>query len=97
VIANKNGFVVNTTMISLEQAKRSDRLMRVTTSLTVLEFEDLAQRFDVVWSAVRAAKTSARTPRQRQPGGGSGLPALEPSLLLILSDHQQLNNKDPRL
>lgn len=57
-------------MISLEHAKRSDRLMRATTSLTVLEFEDLARRFDVVWSTVRAAKTVAGTARQRQPGGG---------------------------
>jgi hypothetical protein len=53
-------------MISLEHAKRSDRLMRATTSLTVMEFEDLAQRFDGVWSSVRAAKTAAGTPRQRQ-------------------------------
>jgi hypothetical protein len=57
-------------MISLEHANRSDRLMRATTSLTVLEFEDLARRFDLVWSTVRAAKTAAGTPRQRQPGGG---------------------------
>jgi len=57
-------------MISLEHAKRSDRLMRATTSLTVLEFEDLARRFDAVWSTVRAAQTAAGAPRQRQPGGG---------------------------
>jgi DDE superfamily endonuclease/Helix-turn-helix of DDE superfamily endonuclease len=57
-------------MISLEHAKRSDRLMRATTSLTVFEFEDLSRRFDVVWSTLRAAKTAAGTARQRQPGGG---------------------------
>jgi len=57
-------------MISLEHAKRSDRLMRATTSLTVLEFEDLVQRFEAVWSTVRATKTAAGAPRQRQPGGG---------------------------
>jgi hypothetical protein len=57
-------------MISLERAKRSDRLMRASTSLTVAEFEDLAHRFDAVWSRVRAAKTAAGAPRQRQPGGG---------------------------
>jgi hypothetical protein len=57
-------------MISLEHAKRSDRLTRATTSLTVVEFEDLAQRFDVLWSTVRATKTAAGTARQRQPGGG---------------------------
>ncbi len=57
-------------MISLEHAKRSDRLMRATTSLTVLEFEDLARRFDAEWSTVRATQTAAGAPRQRQPGGG---------------------------
>jgi hypothetical protein len=44
-------------MISLDHAKRSDRLIRATTSLTVLEFEDLVQRFAGAWSTVRAAKT----------------------------------------
>src|SRR5712664_657546 len=44
--------------------------MRATTSLTVFEFEDLAQLFDVVWSTMRATKTAVGTPRQRQPGGG---------------------------
>jgi len=37
---------------------------------TVLEFEDLARHFDVVWSTMRASKTAAATARQRQPGGG---------------------------
>jgi hypothetical protein len=57
-------------MISLEHAKRSDRLMRATTSLTVLEFEDLARRFDLLWSGVRASKTAAGAARQRRVGGG---------------------------
>ena len=57
-------------MISLEQAKRSDRLMRATTSLTVREFDDLAQRFTAEWEAVRAAKTAAGKPRVRRPGAG---------------------------
>ena len=57
-------------MISLEHAKRSDRLMRATTSLTVLEFEDVARRFDLMWSTIRATKTAAGTPRQRRVGGG---------------------------
>ena len=35
-------------MISLKQARRSDRLMRVTTSLTVTEFEALARQFGPV-------------------------------------------------
>ena len=57
-------------MISLEHAKRSDRLMRATTSLTVPEFDELAGRFGVAWAAARAAKTAAGTVRQRRPGGG---------------------------
>ena len=57
-------------MISLEHAKRSDRLMRATTSLTVSEFDELAGRFDEAWTAIRAAKTAAGTARQRRPGGG---------------------------
>jgi len=44
--------------------------MRATASPTVLECEDLARRFDVVWSTVRAEQTSTGAPRQRQPGGG---------------------------
>lgn len=57
-------------MISLEQAKRSDRLMRATTSLTMSEFDELAGRFDAAWTARRAAKTAAGAARQRRPGGG---------------------------
>jgi hypothetical protein len=57
-------------MISLEHAKRSDRLMRATTSLTVAEFDELSVRFDATWSAQRAARTAAGTARQRRPGGG---------------------------
>lgn len=57
-------------MISLEHAKRSDRLMRATTSLTVREFDDLAQRFTMEWEALRATKTAAGRPRVRRPGAG---------------------------
>ena len=57
-------------MISLEHAKRSDRLMRATTSLTVREFDDLAGRFAVEWEAARAAKTASGAPRVRRPGAG---------------------------
>lgn len=57
-------------MISLEHAKRSDRQMRATTSLTVREFDKLAGRFAVAWAAARAAKTAAGAARQRRPGGG---------------------------
>jgi len=41
-----------TQMISLEHAKRSERLMRATTSLTVHEFDELAGRFALGWAAV---------------------------------------------
>jgi hypothetical protein len=57
-------------MILPEHARRSDRLMRATTSLTVAEFDKLAARFAVAWSAVRSAQTAAGTARQRRPGGG---------------------------
>jgi IS5 family transposase len=83
-------------MISLEHAKRSDRLMRATTSLTVMEFEDLAQRFDGVWSSVRAAKTAAGTPRQRQPGGGRKgcLESAEQKLFFILLYYKAYPTQD---
>ena len=57
-------------MISLEHAKRSERLMRATTSLTVSEFDVLAGRFEVAWTAARSPKTGAGTARQRRPGDG---------------------------
>jgi hypothetical protein len=73
-------------MISLEHAKRSDRLMRATTSLTVSEFDELAGRFAVTWAAARAAKTAAGTARQRRPGGGRKgcLVSAEQKLFFIL-------------
>ena len=73
-------------MISLEHAKRSERLMRATTSLTVSEFDELAGRFDVAWAAVRRAKTAAGTARQRRPGGGRKgcLVSAEQKLFFIL-------------
>ena len=73
-------------MISLEHAKRSDRLMRATTSLTVSEFDELAGRFDEAWAAIRAAKTAAGTARQRRPGGGRKgcLDSAEQKLFFIL-------------
>src|SRR5258708_18245418 len=83
-------------MISLEHAKRSDRLMRATTSLTVFEFEDLARRFDVVWSTVRAAKTAAGTERQRGPGGGRKgcLVSAEQKLFFILLYYKAYPTQD---
>jgi hypothetical protein len=57
-------------MISLDQAKRSERLMRATTSLRAREFDELARLFAVEWEAVRAAKTATGKPRVRRPGAG---------------------------
>lgn len=73
-------------MISLEHAKRSDRLMRATTSLTVCEFDELVGHFAMAWAAVRAAKTAAGTARQRRPGGGRKgcLATAEQKLFFIL-------------
>jgi len=73
-------------MISLDHAKRSGRLMRATTSLTVCEFNELAGRFALAWAAARAAKTVAGTARQRRPGGGrkSCLASAEQKLFFIL-------------
>lgn len=83
-------------MISLEHAKRSDRLMRATTSLTVLEFEDLARRFGLMWSTVRATQTAAGTPRQRQPGGGRKgcLVSAEQKLFFILLYYKAYPTQD---
>jgi len=83
-------------MISLEHAKRSDRLMRATTSLTVLEFEDLARRFDLMWSAVRATKTAAGSPRQRRVGGGRKgcLVSAEQKLFFILLYYKAYPTQD---
>lgn len=73
-------------MISLDYAKRSDRLMRATTSLTVSEFEELAERFGGSWATVRASKTAAGAARQRRPGGGRKgcLVSAEQKLFFIL-------------
>ncbi len=73
-------------MISLEHAKRSERLMRATTSLTVFEFDELARRFGAAWAEARTAKTAAGTARQRRPGGGRKgcLVSAEQKLFFIL-------------
>lgn len=57
-------------MISLRQARRSDRLMKAATSLTRAEFDALAGQFTPLWSGAQAAQTAEGAPRQRQPGGG---------------------------
>jgi hypothetical protein len=72
-------------VISLERAKRSDRLMRATTSLTVSEFDELARHFATQWEAIRAAKTVAGHPRVRRPGAGpKGCLATAPAKLFFL-------------
>lgn len=83
-------------MISLEHAQRSDRLMRATTSLTGLEFEDLARRFDLLWSAGRAAKTVAGAARQRRVGGGRKgcLVSAEQKLFFILLYYKAYPTQD---
>jgi hypothetical protein len=83
-------------MISVEHAKHSDRLMPATTSLTVLEFEDLARRLDVLWSTVRTAKTAAVALRQRQPGGGRKgcLASGQPKLFFILLYYEAYSTQD---
>lgn len=52
-----------------EHAKRWDRLMRASTTLTVSGFDELAERLDVAWTTMRAPKTAAETARQRHSGG----------------------------
>jgi hypothetical protein len=82
--------------ISLEHAKRSDRLMRATTSLTVNEFEELAKRFGMLWAVLRAAQTAAGAARQRRPGGGPKgcLPTAEQKLFFILLYYKAYPTQD---
>jgi hypothetical protein len=83
-------------MISLEHARRSDRLMRATTSLTAAEFDKLATQFTAAWSAVRFAKTAAGTARQRRPGGGRKgcLVSAEQKLFFILLYYKAYPTQD---
>lgn len=68
-------------------AKRSDRLMWATASLTGSEFEELARRIAVRWAERRTAQTAAGAKRQRRPGGGrkGGLVTAEQKLFFICS------------
>lgn len=57
-------------MISLEHARHCDRLMRATTSLTVVEFDRLAQELATLCDRSLCLQTVEGAPRQRQAGGG---------------------------
>ena len=57
-------------MLSLTHAKRSDRLMKAATSLTVAEFDTLALEFARLWSRQHSEHTAEGGARQREPGGG---------------------------
>lgn len=83
-------------MISLEYAKRTDRLMRATTSLTGAEFETLAKRLAVLWAGIQGQKTVAGNPRQRQPGGGRKgcLATAEQKLFFILLYYKAYPTQD---
>ena len=83
-------------MISLRQAKRSDRLMKATTSLTVAEFEALARQFAPLWEGLLAGQTAEGTPRQRQPGGGrkGALDTPELKLFFILFYYKAYPTQD---
>ena len=83
-------------MISLAHAKRSDRLMRATTSLTLTEFEELSRRLDQAWSTLRSSRTAAGMTRQRQMGGGRKgcLASAELKLFFILLYYKAYPTQD---
>ena len=83
-------------MISLVLARRSDRLMKAATSLTVAEFDTLAIKFSVLWSTTLAEQPAEGTPRQRKPGGGrkSVLATAEDKLFFILVYYKAYPTQD---
>jgi hypothetical protein len=83
-------------MISVEMAKRTDRLMRSTTSLTVAEFEKLTVCLAEILAKVQAQKTAAGKPRQRRPGGGRKgcLASAEQKLFFILFYYKAYPTQD---
>jgi hypothetical protein len=83
-------------VISVERAKRTERLMRATTSLTVGEFEELAEELDRVLCGLSAEHTLAGAPRQRQPGGGRKgcLASAEAKLFFILFYYKAYPTQD---
>jgi hypothetical protein len=70
-------------MISLKHARRSDRLMCATTSLTVAEFDTLAGELAKLCEQSQRAQTVAGAARQRRPGGGRKGSLATPALKLF--------------
>lgn len=70
-------------MISLKYARRSDRLMRATTSLTVAEFDQLAQELAKLCEQSLRTQTAEGATRQRRPGGGRKGALATPALKLF--------------
>lgn len=83
-------------MISLAHARRSDRLMQAATSLTVAEFDALAQDFTARWEQAQRTHTVQGAPRQRRPGGGTKgvLDSAEHKLFFILLYYKAYPTQD---
>lgn len=83
-------------MISLAQARRSDRVMKAATSLTVAEFDALARRFEAVWAGSLAQHTAEGAARQRRPGAGrtGALHTVELKLFFILFYYKAYPTQD---
>ena len=83
-------------MISLAHARRSDRLMKAATSLTVAEFDALAGQFEPLWAGQLAQRTAQGAPRQRGPGGGrkGALPTAPLKLFFILFYYKAYPTQD---
>jgi len=73
-------------MLSLTQAKGSDRRMKAATSLTVAEFDTLAGEFARLWEQQHRERTAEGEARRREPGGGRKgvLDSAERKLFFIL-------------
>ena len=83
-------------MISLLQAKRSDRLMNSATSLTVAEFDALARKFAPSWSQLLYAQIAEGASRNRKLGAGrkGALAFAERRLYFILFYYQVYSTQD---
>ena len=70
-------------MISLRHARRSDRLMKATTSLTVAEFDQLTCELATLCQQSLNTQTAEGATRQRRPGGGRKGALATPALKLF--------------